>query len=52
VAEEGTGMDDLNGVRNVNGSIYDLQGRKLSNREIVKSTNHNVYIQNGNKWFK
>ena len=52
VAEEGTGMDDLNGVRNVNGSIYDLQGRKLSNREIVKSTNHNVYIQNGNKWLK
>ena len=52
VAEEGTGMDDLNGVRNVNGSIYDLQGRKLSNREIVKSSNHNVYIQNGNKWLK
>lgn len=52
VAEEGTGMDDLNGVRNVNGSIYDLQGRKLSNREIVKSTNRNVYIQNGNKWLK
>ena len=47
--QSGLGQDDASAVYvlNMDGGIYDLQGRKLS-----KEPTHGIYIKNGKKYVK